>query len=434
MNEHDDPFFSSSTDDRTVIRPVPGGRYQDIKRPTQEEFSGNTATINLERLGKVNPLESAASALLALISQLYHSPSHSDPQQLKQQLTKEINTFRTYGEQAGYDKETLSHASYALCTTIDEAIFNTPWGRQSGWGEQSLLSIFHGEVSGGEQFFFKLKTLGQNSSKHLHLLELMYLCLALGFQGRYRIADRGQEKLAQIRDWLMQLIRKQRGSSETHLSPHWQGVVTQPKNLMNIIPLWVFWAIASAVLLAVFIGFLFALSADTGSLKKQISNLSIPQTAIAPKVDELADLRQLFAEEMRLQLVDIREKQGRSLIELRGIKGLFASGSDQVRQDRIQLIQKVSDTLVLKQFAHHKLNVVGHTDNIAMKNPIRFADNKALSKARAKTVAQLLSQKNPSIAQENRLLVEGKADYEPLDTANTKEARRKNRRVEIVLQ
>jgi len=434
MNEHDDPFFSSSSDDRTVIRPVPGGRYQDIKRPAETAFSSNTTAINLEKLGKVNPLESAASALLALISQLYHSPSHSAPQQLKQQLTKEINTFRSHGESAGYDNETLSNASYSLCTTIDEAIFNTPWGRQSGWGEQSLLSVFHGEVSGGEEFFHKLKTLGQNSSKHLHLLELMYLCLALGFQGRYRIADKGQEKLVQIRDWLMQLIRKQRGSSEMLLSPHWQGVNTQQKNLMHIIPLWVFAAIASVLLLAVFIGFLLALSADARPLKKEISALSIPQTAIAPKVSELATLRKLFATEIRLQLVDIREKQGRSLIELRGIKGLFASGSDRVRQDRIQLIEKVSDTLVTQQFAHHKLNVVGHTDNIAIKNPIRFADNDALSKARAKTVAQLLSSKNPSIASENRLLVEGKADYEPLDSANTKEARRKNRRVEIILQ
>ena len=158
MNEHDDPFFSSSSDDRTVIRPVPGGRYQDIKRPSEAAFSNTTSAINLQKLGKVNPLESAASSLLALISQLYHSPSHSEPQQLKQQLTKELNTFRTQAEAAGYDSKTLTNASYSLCTTIDEAIFNTPWGRQSGWGEQSLLSIFHGEVSGGEEFFLKLKT------------------------------------------------------------------------------------------------------------------------------------------------------------------------------------------------------------------------------------------------------------------------------------
>jgi flagellar motor protein MotB len=186
--------------------------------------------------------------------------------------------------------------------------------------------------------------------------------------------------------------------------------------------------------LAVFIGFLFALSADASPLKKEISTLSIPQTVIAPKVDELTRLRQLFAQEIREQLVAIREKEGRSLIELSGIKGLFASGSDQMRKDRLQLIEKVSDTLMSAQFVRYKLNIIGHTDNIAIKNPIRFADNQALSKARATTVAQLLSSKNPSIANENRLLIVGKADYEPLDEANTKQARRKNRRVEIILK
>ncbi len=432
MNKQDDPFFSA--DDRTVIRPVPGGRHQDIKRPAETNFSVNTSTMSIANLGKVNPLESAASALLALISQLYHSQSHSEPQKLTQQLTQEIKTFRISAEKAGYDAETLADASYGLCTTIDEAIFNTPWGRQSGWGERSLLSVFHGEVSGGEQFFFKLKKLGQDPSKHLHLLELMYICLALGFQGRYRIADRGQEKLTQIRDWLMQLIHKQRGSSERLLSPHWQGIVTKKKNVINTIPLWVFVALASVLLLAVFMGFLFALNASVSPLKKEISSLSIPQVKVAPKPDELATLRQLFKQDIAAQSIDIREKNGRSLIELRGVKGLFASGSDQVIKRRIKLIEKISDVLVSKQFVHHKLNIVGHTDNIAIKNPIRFADNDALSKARADSIAKLLVTKNSSIADRQRILSEGKADYEPIDTANTKEARQKNRRVEIILQ
>jgi type VI secretion system protein ImpK len=262
----------------------------------------------------------------------------------------------------------------------------------------------------------------------------MYICLALGFQGRYRIADRGQEKLTQIRDWLMQLIHKQRGSSERLLSPHWQGVVTKKKNVINTIPLWVFVALASVLLLAVFMGFLFALNASVSPLKKEISSLSIPQVKVAPKPDELATLRQLFQTEIAAQFIDIREKNGRSLIELRGIKGLFASGSDQVIKKRIKLIEKISDVLISKQFVQHKLNIVGHTDNIAMKNPIRFADNDALSKARAESIAKLLVSKNPSIADRQRILSDGKADYEPIDTANTKEARQKNRRVEIILQ
>jgi flagellar motor protein MotB len=130
-------------------------------------------------------------------------------------------------------------------------------------------------------------------------------------------------------------------------------------------------------------GFLFALNASVSPLKKEISSLSIPQVKVAPKPDELATLRQLFQTEIAAEFIDIREKKGRSLIELRGVKGLFASGSDQVIKKRIKLIEKISDVLVSKQFVQHKLNIVGHTDNIAIRNPIRFADNDALSKARA---------------------------------------------------
>jgi len=147
MADSDDPFFSSNGSDHTIIRPVPGGRRSDLARQRDNAFNSKSIDVPLQNLGKLNPLEHAASALLAIISRLYNSPSHNDPEGLKKKLVEEIKHFTADAEKAGYDKETINDARYALCTTIDEAIFNTPWGYQSGWGEQSLLSIFHQEVS-----------------------------------------------------------------------------------------------------------------------------------------------------------------------------------------------------------------------------------------------------------------------------------------------
>ena len=252
MNNDNDPFFSpQSGDDRTIIRPIPGGRQEDLQQAPEMAFSTPTEATSLQKLGKINPLENAASALLALISQLSYTPSHPNPRQLKQQLVQELQAFKVSAEQVRYDSETIQYASYSLCTAIDEAIFNTPWGRQSGWGEQSLLSAFHGDVSGGEQFFVNLKNLSQNPAKNLHILELKYLCLALGFQGRYRLIDNGKEKLSQMRAWLADLIRKQNGNPEPALSPHWQGV-SRDNTLAKVIPLWLIALGSSALLLLIF--------------------------------------------------------------------------------------------------------------------------------------------------------------------------------------
>ena len=75
------------------------------------------------------------------------------------------------------------------------------------------------------------------------------------------------------------------------------------------------------------------------------------------------------------------------------------------------------------------LQVDGHTDNIPIRNNPEFADNWELSQARALSVVRLLSEQMglpPS-----RLSANGFGEYQPIDTANTREARAKNRRIEL---
>src|SRR5690606_37076980 len=136
-------------------------------------------------------------------------------------------------------------ARYLLCTALDETVLNTPWGSQSAWAEQTLLSTFHNETWGGEKFFQLLDRLVQDPRRNLHLLELMYLLLALGFQGKYRIRERGRAELEQIQANLFQTIRMQRGDFERSLSPRWRGVTDARSRLAQYVPLWVVGAVCA---------------------------------------------------------------------------------------------------------------------------------------------------------------------------------------------
>jgi type IV/VI secretion system ImpK/VasF family protein len=64
-------------------------------------------------------------------------------------------------------------------------------GQPEFLGHASLTSRFHNEVTGGERFFTILEQMQQDPGRHAEVIELMYLCTSLGFEGRYRVLGRG---------------------------------------------------------------------------------------------------------------------------------------------------------------------------------------------------------------------------------------------------
>ena len=98
-----------------------------------------------------------------------------------------LRQFEERAEAAGVARNEVLLARYALCTALDEAVLSTPWGSTSDWGKQSLLITVHNEAWGGEKVFQLLDHCLQSPRERLYLLELLYLCMCLGFEGRYRV-------------------------------------------------------------------------------------------------------------------------------------------------------------------------------------------------------------------------------------------------------
>ncbi len=434
----DDPFFSSDPgDDRTVIRPMPGARRSDLPQGHTQAPSAPLSDRPPPHLGRLNPLENAASGLLALLTQLNHSRQHPDADGLRSRIIKEIQHFQTEAISKNIDQETVYAARYVLCTTLDEAVLNTPWGSNSGWSQKNLLSTFHKEVSGGERFFQLLKSFGQNPSKNLYILELMYLCLALGFKGRYRIVNGGMDKLAQIREWLYQLIRKQKGEAEKALSPHWRGVTDKRSPLIRFIPTWVFGAAAIALLALLFSALLLHLNRLSDPVFSQVFGIKAappriiqptpdlpPPPIIVPETKPLT-LSILLAKEIKQNKVKVEETDLQDKAIIRS-DNLFPPGRATVNQNIIPLLHRIGKSL--NQLEGQVL-VIGHTDSDPI-STARFPSNWHLSLARANAVAEILKQDLDDPA---RILTEGRADLEPVAANTTAAGKAKNRRVEVVL-
>ncbi len=108
---------------------------------------------------------------------------------------------------------------------------------------------------------------------------------------------------------------------------------------------------------------------------------------------------------------------------------LFASGSTTVEAKGIDALKKVAK--VLEQNTDINVMIEGHTDDVPMVGKGDIKDNWDLSVMRATSIVKIIT-KNSSV-DPKRLTASGRGEYFPIDPAKTADARKKNRRTEIIL-
>jgi type VI secretion system protein ImpK len=200
-----------------------------------------------------NPILRSAVPLLVLSARLRGQIGNADAESLRQQCIQEVRSFDERARKAGASPDDVIASRYALCTALDEAVLGTPWGAQSTWPRESLLLTFHKEREGGKKFFEILDQLSLDPARHRDALELFYACLALGFEGRYALDQRGAARLNEIRQDLYRRIEALRSGFEPELSPHWKGVEDRRNAVMRLVPLWVIVALCVVLLIGGYI-------------------------------------------------------------------------------------------------------------------------------------------------------------------------------------
>lgn len=105
---------------------------------------------------------------------------------------------------------------------------------------------------------------------------------------------------------------------------------------------------------------------------------------------------------------------------------LFASGSSDLAEDAVPLVNKIGK--ILQRFQNHVIEIEGHTDNVPVHNA-KFPDNNVLSMYRALSVADHL--RSTTNLDPASIKSSGRGDYVPVADNGTPEGRAQNRRVEI---
>jgi chemotaxis protein MotB len=176
-----------------------------------------------------------------------------------------------------------------------------------------------------------------------------------------------------------------------------------------------------------------------------LSTLEARQKELAEKETRLAELQGILDQKdaevkaLRNKVADalkgfedkgltIYEKNGKVYVSL-DEKLLFASGSWDIDNNGKAALAELGKVLA----NDHDINVVieGHTDNVPYRGSGNVRDNWDLSVMRATAVVKEIL-KNREI-HPKRISASGRSEYIPVDEEDTREARAKNRRTEIIL-
>lgn len=383
--------------DRTIIRPRPGGRTTSPQAPGRGKpglppsAGGGSGTPELAAFGTtaLNPLVEAAMPLFMLCCGLRGTRDHADVATLHAETVRQVQAFEQTAAERGAPHESILAARYTLCTFIDEVVMNTPWGANSLWPGRALLLTFHSDSAGGEKVFQMIERVLADRQPRRDLVEFFHVCLALGFQGQYRVTEGGAARLAELRERLYERIRGWRESPPDELSPAWRGVVDRRNRLVRTLPAWVCVALALVIGSGVYFTLHNFLNSATAPVMAQLnevrqatfeSPLDLPVGEVESR-PELADLLEGVDPE-RLQIE--HGEDGRTTVILRG--EVFASASTEVTDEFRPLLRRIGDAI---QQVSGSVLVEGHSDNVPIRS-LRFADNYELSKARAASAATLL--------------------------------------------
>ena len=372
-----------------------------------------------------NPILSAAGPLLSLAVTISASAYQADIEALRARAVDAVKTFEEQCRQSSVDPDHVRIARFIICTFVDTAVFQTPWGGHDVWGSRSLLVLFERATDGGVKFFSILTELSKSPDRYLDVLELQYVCLALGFMGMYRGAPDGRAQVQSKQDDVYRLIRERRPGLGSTLALHWKGLSEPKGNAYKMLPWWVVLAAAALIVVGALIIMRTMLSdaaAPTRNLLAtrglEVNYQPVPPPAVPSR------LKALLAPQESAGDVTVEEFGKRTIVTLRTPE-LFQSGSARVAPGHEALFQAIARAL---EAVPGRIMIIGHTDDQPLRS-FKYADNIELSRARAIAVAQLIQ---PLIANPSRVEWSGVGSTQPrFLPPSVPENRARNRRVEI---
>lgn len=164
-------------------------------------------------------LSDIAAEIFILILQLRSSGSNlGQPEELRERILSFLDRFERRARKSGFVLEDIQQAKFALVAFIDETLIASEWDKKEEWLSNPLQLQLFNRFDAGDEFFQNLIGLRKRTPESVPILEVYYLCLSLGFKGKYAVME--QDRLRVIIDETYHDVRRARGQTIRQLAPN----------------------------------------------------------------------------------------------------------------------------------------------------------------------------------------------------------------------
>lgn len=173
---------------------------------------------------------------------------------------------------SGVAPDAIQSAKFAIVAFLDETILSSNWAQKDVWMNTPIQLELYDRFDAGEVFFDRLHRLLDDPRVHAEVLEVYFLCMALGFKGQYQLHEQEQLRalIETTQEKLSQVPKLQHDALAPHGAPRGQ-VATEVKSKM---PPWVVAAAAALIGFLIYAGMYLYISASANDVAMAIQQLA----------------------------------------------------------------------------------------------------------------------------------------------------------------
>jgi len=243
-----------------------------------DTITGQTLNIDMSRaLDGTRDMSSLSTDLFLIAIRMREAEDLGDPASLRKLIMYYLDLFKKNCKIIGTGDDSISEALYAIVALIDETVLSSPGVCRDYWFARPVQLDLFGDNIAGEEFFRKLQKLLDRPERKKDVLEVYYLCLSLGFEGKYKIFN--PEELRSIIEATGRTLRKTRIKTASGISPHGNRneyiPVQARKSSGGGFPLWAGALVAAGICAGSWLAMLALASNGLGKVLKVVELLNL---------------------------------------------------------------------------------------------------------------------------------------------------------------